>query len=98
MKLGCIHADTVQTALVTGGTNGIGFEVARALALAKARVLLLSRKGENGDKAITAIKEAVPSADVEFVECDLGDLAMVKDVADKLCKREQRLDIVSPPL
>lgn len=81
--------------IVTGGTGGIGFEVARAFALSKARVLLLSRKGEHGDEAIKQIKEAVPSADVTFVQCDLGNLHEVKEVADKIRKEESRLDIVS---
>ncbi|KAI0781467.1 hypothetical protein BD413DRAFT_489575 [Trametes elegans] len=83
-----------RTALVTGGTQSIGFEVGRAFALAKARVLLLSRKTENGEKAVNTIKEQVPGADVKFVECDLGDLHAVKAVGDQICKNEQRLDLV----
>ncbi|KAI0373169.1 NAD-P-binding protein [Pilatotrama ljubarskyi] len=83
-----------RTALVTGGTQGIGYEVAHALALAKARVLLLSRKEENGSKAVASIKEEDPAADVEFVECDLGNLMMVRDVADRIRESEPRLDLL----
>ncbi|KAI0628768.1 hypothetical protein C8Q77DRAFT_1161799 [Trametes polyzona] len=83
-----------RTALVTGGTQGIGYEVSRALALAGARVLLLSRKVDNGEKAVAAIKSQSPAADVEFIECDLGDLTNVKAVADHICADESRLDIV----
>ncbi|KAG8892207.1 hypothetical protein FRC00_012479, partial [Tulasnella sp. 408] len=45
-----------RTAVVTGGTEGIGYEVAKTLALAGARVVLLSRKQEHGEEAINAIK------------------------------------------
>lgn len=90
-----------QTVLVTGGTGGIGFEVARAFALARARVLLLSRKGENGEEAAAKIQESVSQenngekADLEFISCDLGNLRMVQEVADRIRNKEDRLDIVS---
>ncbi|KAF8134585.1 hypothetical protein EV363DRAFT_1396979 [Boletus edulis] len=84
-----------RTILVTGGTAGIGYEVARAFAESHARVLLLSRKVENGDRAISEIKKAVPGyADVHFVECDLGDLKNVKETGDKIREEEERLDII----
>ncbi|KAH9890518.1 NAD-binding protein [Cubamyces lactineus] len=83
-----------RTALVTGGTKGIGYETVRALALAHARVLILARSTELGQKAVATIKREDSTANVEFIQCDLGDLAAVKQVADKICKDETRLDIV----
>ncbi|KAI0683583.1 NAD-binding protein [Cytidiella melzeri] len=83
-----------KTALVTGGTGGIGFEVAKAFALANAKVFLLSRKEENGDSAVAKIQEASSRADITFVQCDLGNLAQVRSVADTLAKQEDRLDLV----
>lgn len=87
---------------MTGATNGIGYEVARALALADARVLLLSRKTENGEDAISEIRRSSLEdknrgglVDVTFVECDLGDLHSVQKTASKIAKEEDRLDIVS---
>lgn len=85
---------------MTGGTGGIGFEVARALALAKARVILLSRKDEHGEDAMKEIKTSSadgPIPDITFVPCDLGNLKMVREVADRLREHEERLDIVSAP-
>ena len=87
----------VQTALVTGGSGGIGFEVARVLALAKARVLILSRKEENAEQAIVKMKESDPAgnaADISFVRCALGNLRDVKAVADRLREQEKRMDLV----
>ena len=80
---------------MTGGTKGIGYQTVRALALAHARVLILARSTELGNKAVAEIKREAPTADVVFIQCDLGDLAAVKQVGDKICKDEARLDIVS---
>ncbi|EIW82789.1 NAD(P)-binding protein [Coniophora puteana RWD-64-598 SS2] len=93
-ELLCEPLIILQVAVVTGATVGIGFEVSKALALAKARVLLLSRKAEHGDDAISKIKEEAPDADVHFIECDLGNLRNVKDVGDRICAEQKRLDIV----
>ncbi|KAL6298251.1 hypothetical protein BKA93DRAFT_85057 [Sparassis latifolia] len=88
-----------RTAVITGGTDGIGFEVARALALAQARVILLSREGEQCEDAISKIKKAQlketgPLADVTFIECDLGNLQHVKKVGDQIREQEPRLDLL----
>ncbi|EJD44284.1 short chain dehydrogenase/reductase family protein [Auricularia subglabra TFB-10046 SS5] len=90
-----------RTALVTGGTRGIGYEVAKTLALAGARVILVSRKPENGQAALSSIEETARAirshsghVDTRFVKCDLGQLSNVKDVADMLAKEEPRLDIL----
>ncbi|KAI0695114.1 hypothetical protein C8T65DRAFT_758579 [Cerioporus squamosus] len=84
-----------RTALVTRGTQSIGFEIAHALALAKARVLVLSRMEENGANTVATIKKEDPTVDIAFVECDLGNLKMVKDVADNIRETEKRLDLIS---
>ncbi|KIP05083.1 hypothetical protein PHLGIDRAFT_129084 [Phlebiopsis gigantea 11061_1 CR5-6] len=88
-----------RTALVTGpGTGGVGFEVFRAMALASARVLDLSRKEENAEEAIAMIRESgtqngiVPG--VAFVQCDHGDLKVDKRVVDQISLQEGRMDIV----
>ncbi|EKM54514.1 uncharacterized protein PHACADRAFT_146532 [Phanerochaete carnosa HHB-10118-sp] len=68
------------------------------MALANARVLVMSRKEENGDEAVRKIKESSNDADtvpdITFIQCDLGDLKMVKQVADKLSNDEGRMDLV----
>ncbi|KAI5122294.1 hypothetical protein M0805_002373 [Coniferiporia weirii] len=84
-----------KTALVTGGTQGIGFEVAKALAVSRARVLLLSRKLENGETAVKKIQHGTSGgANIEFIEIDLGNLNNVRQVADSIREKEDRLDIL----
>ncbi|KAH9948529.1 hypothetical protein B0H21DRAFT_689847 [Amylocystis lapponica] len=88
-----------RTAVVTGGTDGIGLEIARTLALARARILLISNQGDHASEAIRDIKKsqdkgAGPIADVTFIECDLGSLKHVKKVADQIREQEPRLDLL----
>lgn len=85
-----------RVALVTGGALGIGYEVSRAFAKAGARVIMVNRKEEQGDEAISKIKEESPEAQIEWIGCDLGNLKEVKEVFGGFAKREERLDLVSP--
>jgi NAD(P)-dependent dehydrogenase (short-subunit alcohol dehydrogenase family) len=84
-----------KVAIVTGGALGIGYEISRALAHAGCRVIMINRKEEQGDSAISKIKEETPGAKVEWKECDLGSLAMVRDVFTQLAKSLDRLDYLS---
>lgn len=62
-----------QTALVTGGTAGIGLACARLLAREGAAVVITGRDPVRGTQAAADI-----GGDVEFVRADLADLESVK--------------------
>ncbi len=88
--------------MITGGTQGKGFEIAKALAYARARVLILARDEDRPDIALLQIKrhcrvheKFVP--DVKFIGCDLASLSDVRRVGDELCAQETRLDMVRSP-
>lgn len=83
-----------RVAIVTGGAFGIGFEVSRALAQAKCKVIMVNRKEEQGNDAIETIKKETPDADVEWKECDLGNLATVREVFSDLREKLDRLDFL----
>lgn len=71
------------------------YEISRALALAKARVIMVNRKEDQGDEAVSKIKkESNGEANIEWIDCDLGNLKQVKEVFDGIRKKEQQLDIV----
>jgi NAD(P)-dependent dehydrogenase (short-subunit alcohol dehydrogenase family) len=81
--------------VVTGGANGIGFQISRQFAQAKAKVIMVNRKEDQGDEAIKQIKEETPGADVDWVGCDLGNLKEVKQVFTDLRNKLDRVDLVS---
>jgi len=90
--------------LVTGGTSGMGYEDARALAAAGARVVIAARNPERGQEAIEKIEAEVPNAKVQFEAVDLASLESVHALAQRLNRTLPRLDglinnaaIMAPP-
>jgi NAD(P)-dependent dehydrogenase (short-subunit alcohol dehydrogenase family) len=69
------------TALITGGTSGIGRAVANKLAQLGVHVLVVGRDAERGEKTIAGIRAAGGQAD--FIASDLLDAASVRQVARK---------------
>lgn len=64
-----------KVAVVTGSTAGIGYAVARGLALAGARVTLNGRRQETVDAAVAALRRETGSIDVHGVAADLETAA-----------------------
>lgn len=83
-----------RIALVTGGTSGMGYEDALALAHAGAEVIIAARNPERGAAAIARIKTTVPDAKVQFQAVDLADLSSVRALANELSQRLPRLDVL----
>ncbi|PKV81485.1 SDR family NAD(P)-dependent oxidoreductase [Nocardia fluminea] len=67
--------------IVTGGTDGIGKEVARELARQGKRVWIIGRNEAKGAAAEAELRQA---GDVRFVAADLGVMAQVRALSDKI--------------
>lgn len=67
-----------QTALVTGATKGLGFEIAKALALAGANVFINGRKKAQVLEAVEKIQ--VMGLVAKPLVCDIKDEAQVQNV------------------
>ncbi|MEZ5231002.1 MAG: oxidoreductase [Acidimicrobiales bacterium] len=84
-----------RVAIVTGGNSGLGFETAKALAKAGARVVLAVRTPAKGEVAAEAIvRNLGPGASVSVTRVDLSSVATVRAAADQLLADLDRLDLL----
>ena len=82
-----------KTAIVTGANTGIGFEIARHLAMKGARVVLACRDEDKARDAIAEIAADAPGASLDFLALDLADLDSVARAAQQ-AKEEERIDLL----
>jgi len=83
-----------KTVLITGATGGLGFEMARMLAGAHARVILAGRDGQKGRDALARIRALVPEADIVFEQVDLGNLLSIRDMSSRMVRSALPIDIL----
>ncbi|HEY0110108.1 MAG TPA: SDR family oxidoreductase [Fibrella sp.] len=86
-------ADHIRTALVTGGSKGIGYGVAEALVKAGVKVAVTSRSQEAADKAaqqLNGIKEGYALG----MAADVRSLESQQAVVDAVVQQWERLDYV----
>lgn len=80
-----------DTAVVTGGTDGIGKEIARALASAGLKVIVVGRDPGKGKQVEAELSRLSETGHVTFLPADLSLISEARRVGDEICKR-------SPPL
>ena len=83
-----------KTALVTGATDGIGYETARQLAAQRWRVLVHGRNVEKAAAAAQRIAKSEAGASVEGVAGDLSKMADVVALAQSVCGKAPTLDVL----
>jgi retinol dehydrogenase 12 len=83
-----------KTALVTGGTSGIGKAVATGLARSGFAVTLLARDAHRGETARADILKAVPGAGVHLLDGDLSLMSSVRAAAGRFQAENRRLDLL----
>jgi len=69
------------TALITGGTSGIGRAAAYKMALLGIHVLVVGRSMERGERTVAEIRAAGGQAD--FISSDLRDASSTREVAKR---------------
>jgi NAD(P)-dependent dehydrogenase (short-subunit alcohol dehydrogenase family) len=85
-----------KTALVTGGSGGIGSASARFLAADGAAVLLMGRREDALARSRAALLEQVPGARIEIFAGDGGNEADVQAALKQAHAMQGRLDILVP--
>jgi retinol dehydrogenase 12 len=86
---------TGKTVVVTGGSSGIGWETAAALARAGADTVITPRDRGRGEAALADVRRRSGSDRVDLVVFDLGRLASVREGAAAILDRAPRLDVSS---
>ena len=81
-----------KTALVTGGSRGLGLQMAHALGEAGARVLLSSRKAEDLEQAAAELQAA--GIDARWIAADCGKEEDIRRLADETLQRMGNVDIL----
>ncbi len=80
-----------KTALVTGGSKGIGKMISTALIKAGAKVYISSRSQETCDATAAELSEHGECISIPF---DLSIVENIQHLADELEKREEKLDVL----
>ena len=83
---------TGRTALVTGGSRGLGLQVAEALGEAGARLVLTSRKAADLEEAVRHLQER--GIDATSVAGDASDPADIERVCAEAIRRLTTVDIL----
>jgi NAD(P)-dependent dehydrogenase (short-subunit alcohol dehydrogenase family) len=82
------------TALVTGGTAGIGLEIAGALAQRGMRVVLTGRDEQRGAAAVTDLRRRASQDEIEFIAVDHLTVGGNQHLAERLDEGLDRLDVL----
>jgi len=80
--------------VITGTTHGIGRVTARELAKAGYEIVMLCRDLEAAVRVREAIAAEVPQAVLHTVRCDLSSLASVRNAAEEVRRRFDRITLL----
>src|SRR4029453_14661390 len=83
----------MATALITGGTSGIGAAFARALAARGDDLVLVARNGDRLAQMATELKERY-AVNVDTIAADLAVRSDVVGIAERLASVEQPIDLL----
>lgn len=81
-----------RTALVTGGSRGLGLQFAHALGEAGARIMLSSRKAEDLEEAAAELQAA--GIDARWIAADCAREEDIRKLADQTLERMGEIDIL----
>ena len=83
-----------RTCLITGATDGIGKETAIGMAKNGYNLILIGRNEEKGKKVSDEIRKIADSIDIDFFTADLILMKEVSRVADEVCQKYDRIDVL----
>lgn len=81
-----------KSALITGGSRGLGLQIAEALGEMGARVAISARKKDELDQAVLHLKKQ--KIECEAFVCDVGKREQIAPLADAVLKKFGKVDIL----
>ncbi len=87
-----LHDLTGKTALVTGGSRGLGLQMAHALGEAGARIMLSARKADDLEQAAGDLQAA--GIDARWIAADCAKEEDTRRLADETMQRMGAIDIL----
>jgi 3-dehydrosphinganine reductase len=81
-----------KTALITGGSSGLGFSFAKKLGAAGFSVIILARNGDRIEKAVRELKAGGIHA--EGYVCDISDERQLLEASESIKAKHEKLDFL----
>ena len=73
-----------RTALITGGTGGIGYEIAKSFVKAGAHVVITGRTQTKIDKVVAELRQATETDRIEGIEFNMKDVKSIPEFWERL--------------
>ena len=89
-----IPDQTGKSILITGANSGLGLEAAAVLSQKGANVIMAVRNLDKGKEAVAHIKNINPTAKLDLMQLDLGDLDSIKRFSDAFHAKYQKLNVL----
>jgi gluconate 5-dehydrogenase len=81
-----------KTALVTGGSRGLGLQMAEALGEMGANIVITARKRDELDEALKMLRKA--GIEATAYVCDLGSRDSIAPVVDEILAQYKRINVL----
>ncbi len=81
-----------QVALVTGGSRGLGLQIAESLGEAGAKIMLSSRKAKDLEEAVAHLQAR--GIDARWIAADAADATQARGIVEQTMERLGQIDIL----